>query len=75
MVYLTICNLGFILLDILAPPDLLSEPIYSLYSYTLSMVILWGRRGRAHMVVGLTTTFAISSLYYHYRCEFESHLR
>jgi hypothetical protein len=30
------------------------------------------RRGRDHMVVGLTCTCAIST-YHHYRCEFESH--
>ena len=32
-----------------------------------------GRCGRDHMVVGFTTTCAISA-YHHYSCEFESHL-
>ena len=31
-----------------------------------------GRRGRDHMVVGFTTTCAIS-IYHHLSCEFESH--
>jgi len=30
-----------------------------------------GHRGRDRMVVGFTTTYAIST-YHHYRCEFES---
>jgi hypothetical protein len=33
-----------------------------------------GRRGRDRMVVGFTTTYAISA-YHHYCCEFESHSR
>ena len=32
-----------------------------------------GRRGRDHMVVGFTTTYAISA-YHHWCCEFESQL-
>jgi hypothetical protein len=32
---------------------------------------LRGRHGRNHMVVGFTTTYAISA-YYHWYCEFES---
>jgi hypothetical protein len=32
-----------------------------------------GSRGRDRMVVGFTTTYVISA-YYHYSCEFESHL-
>ena len=31
----------------------------------------WGRRGRDRMVVGFTTTYAISA-YHHWCCEFES---
>jgi len=31
-----------------------------------------GHRGRDRMVVGFTTTYAIST-YHHYSCEFESH--
>ena len=31
-----------------------------------------GHHGHDHMVVGLTTTYAISA-YHHYSCEFESH--
>ena len=44
--------------------------IYILYIY-----IIWthkGRRGRDHMVVGFTTTYA-NSVYHHWCCEFESH--
>ena len=33
---------------------------------------IWGRRGRQCMVVGFTTTYAIST-YHHLRCEFEYH--
>jgi hypothetical protein len=33
-----------------------------------------GRRGRDRMVVGLTTTCAISANYHHSGCEFESRL-
>jgi len=32
----------------------------------------WGRRGRDHLVVGFTTTYAISA-YHHWCCEFEPH--
>ena len=31
-----------------------------------------GRHGRDHMVIGFTTTYAIS-IYHHWSCEFESH--
>jgi len=30
--------------------------------------ILWGRRGRDHMVVRFTTTYAISAIYPHWCC-------
>jgi len=33
--------------------------------------IYWGRRGRDHIVVGFTTTYAFSA-YRHWCCEFES---
>jgi len=34
-------------------------------------IIYRGRRGRYHMVIGFTTTYAISA-YHHKHCEFES---
>jgi hypothetical protein len=40
-------------------------------SYVAITFIGWGRHCRDRMVVGFTTTYAISA-YYHYHCEFES---
>jgi hypothetical protein len=34
-------------------------------------IYYWGRRGRNRMVIGFTTTYAISA-YHHWCCEFES---
>ena len=40
-------------------------------SNNISVILLWcGRRGRDRMVVGFTTTYAISA-YHHRSCEFE----
>jgi len=38
--------------------------------YGLFISIFWGRRSRDRMVVGFTTTYAIS-VYHHWCCEFE----
>jgi hypothetical protein len=38
----------------------------------LYALLNWSRRGRDHMVVGFTTTCAISD-YHHWSCEFEPH--
>jgi hypothetical protein len=40
--------------------------------YWIFYVNRMGHHGHDHMVVGLTTTYAISA-YHHYSCEFESH--
>jgi hypothetical protein len=40
-------------------------------SYVAITFIGWCRRCRDRMVVGFTTTYAISA-YHHYHCEFES---
>jgi len=37
---------------------------FKLVTETGSRVTIWGRRGRDHMVVGFTTTYAIST-YHH----------
>jgi len=37
----------------------------------LFLLLNWGRRDRDRMVVGFTTTYAISA-YHHWCCEFES---
>jgi hypothetical protein len=43
----------------------------SLYRFVMELLILhWGRRGRDHIVVGFTTTCAISA-YHNLSCEFE----
>ena len=39
---------------------------------TAHFIIFTGRRGRDHMIVGFTTTYAIST-HHHWNCEFESH--
>jgi hypothetical protein len=39
----------------------------------LNIHIIRDCRGCDYMVVGFTTTYAISA-YHHYRCEFESHM-
>jgi len=49
---------------------------YTMKKYVQSHLANWislerGRRGRDHMVVGVTTTYAISA-YHHRCCEFES---
>jgi hypothetical protein len=36
-----------------------------------SLFIYWSRHGRDHMIVGVSTTYAISA-YHHWCCEFES---
>jgi len=41
------------------------------YCNVVNMLSIWGRRGRDRMVVGFTTTYAISA-YHHLCCEFES---
>jgi hypothetical protein len=41
------------------------------YSRTVTTMTYWGRHGHDHMVVGFTTTYAISA-YHHWSCEFES---
>ena len=43
----------------------------SLMALPIIWCYTWGRRGRDRMVVGFTTTYAISS-YHHWWCEFES---
>ena len=40
-------------------------------AYNRSLFYWWGRHGRDLMVVGFTTTCAISA-YHHYSCKFES---
>jgi len=48
--------------------------IKSCYTYCVRVVFpmrVWGRRGRGRMVVGFTTTYAISA-YHQWCCEFES---
>ena len=42
------------------------------FFYIELRVLKGGCRGRDHMIVGFTTTRAISA-YHHYGCEFESH--
>ena len=44
----------------------------SLKSYLTTIISSWGSRGHDCMVVGFTTTCAISA-YHHWRCEFEPH--
>ena len=45
--------------------------IFWLHIYWIVLVLVSGRRRRDHMVVGFTTTYAISA-YHHWCCEFES---
>ena len=47
--------------------------VHSIYIYCCVRPLqhLWGRRGRDRMVVGFTTTCAIST-YHNYSCEFEA---
>ena len=57
--------------------DMSVDTISTYYSYHLilsasvPLTDLWVLHGRDRMVVGFTTTYAISA-YHHYRCEFES---
>ena len=48
-----------------------SGKYFVVITFILILKFSWGCHGRDHIVVGFTTTHAISA-YYHFRCEFES---
>jgi hypothetical protein len=54
-------------------PPQLTWRSYIIHHLHIYIYLNGGRRGRDCMVVGFTTTYAIST-YHHWKCEFESHV-